>query len=223
MQEPNRSDRNGREQVEARGREQRQLRAAGDEVFTAVLVEAVDALEKADIPYVLIGGLASSGFGRPRTTKDIDLFVKPEDAERTLTALEAAGFSTERTNPQWLYKGFKHDVLVDVIFRSTGNIYLDTDMWQHAVISEVAGKRMRFIAPEDLLVMKAVVADEEGPRHWHDALGLIAARNLDWDYLRRRAQKAPRRVLSLFVYAHSLDMFVPNEVIRSLFEQLYQA
>ena len=45
--------------------------------------------------------------------------------------------------------------------------------------------------------------------------------DLDWDYLERRARRAPRRVLSLLIYAQSIDLFVPNRVIRSLFEAAY--
>jgi hypothetical protein len=70
--------------------------------------------------------------------------------------------------------------------------------------------------------MKAVVHDEEGPRHWHDALGIIMGTNLDWDYLERRASRAPRRVLSLLLYAHSIDLSVPNGVIRRLFAKVYE-
>lgn len=189
--------------------------------FSVVLGEAVDALERAGLPYALIGGVASSGFGRPRSTRDIDLFVKPEDAPRALDLLAETGFRAERTDPRWLFKAFKHDIMVDIIFRSTGNIYLDDEMLGRAVRHEFHGHAARFIPPEDLLIMKAVVHDEAGPRHWHDALAVIASRELDWDYLIRRAQRAPRRVLSLLVYAHSLDLLVPNRVIRALVEQVY--
>lgn len=94
-------------------------------------------------------------------------------------------------------------------------------MIARAVEIEFLGCRPRFIPAEDLLVMKALVHDEGGTRHWHDALGIISANNLDWPYLLRRARRAPRRVLSLLVYAHSLDLHVPNRVIRALFEEVY--
>src|SRR5690606_2089343 len=71
------------------------------------------------------------------------------------------------------------------------------------------------------LIMKCVIHDEMGPRHWHDALGLIAAGKLDWGYLKTRSYRAPRRILSLLIYAHSLDMHVPNELIAHLYQQVY--
>src|SRR4051812_44544045 len=92
--------------------------------FNHVLGETVEAMQESGIRYVFIGGIASGGLGRPRSTHDIDIFVKPEDAQLTLQALNKHGFRTERTDPSWLYKGFKENILVDVIFKSKGEIYL---------------------------------------------------------------------------------------------------
>ena len=197
------------------------LRGADEQVFSDVLGETITAMESGKVPYALIGGIAASGFGRPRWTHDIDLFVKPEDAGRALDALEPRGFRTERTDPRWLYKAYKEDVMVDIIFRSTGGFYLDQEMIDRAVTYKFKGHDVRLVPAEDLVIMKAVVHDEAGPRHWHDALSIIAGGHLDWHYFSRRALKAPRRVLSLLIYAQSVDTFVPNEVIRQLHSQLY--
>ncbi len=197
------------------------LRGADEQIFTDVLAETIGAMETSKVPYALIGGIAASGFGRPRWTHDIDVFVKPEDAGRALDALDVRGFRTERTDPRWLYKGYKEDVMVDIIFRSTGGFYLDQEMLDRAVSYRFKGHDVRLVPPEDLVIMKAVVHDEAGPRHWHDALSIIACGNVDWHYFARRALKAPRRVLSLLIYAQSVDTYVPNEVIRQLHSQLY--
>jgi predicted nucleotidyltransferase len=195
-------------------------RVVDEDTFLGVLGETVQALRGREIPYVLIGGVASSILGRPRWTRDLDLFVRHEDALRTLDALTGAGFMTQRTDPFWLYKAIKHGVLVDVIFRSTGDIYLDDEMLARSRVEEFKGQRVRVLAPEDLLVIKAVVHDEKTPRHWYDALGIIGHADLDWDYLLRRARRAARRVLSLLLYAQSNDLLVPEEVIRELFEMI---
>ncbi len=199
------------------------LRCTENGLFEQVLGEVVAALDDGGAEYVLMGGIASTGLGRPRWTHDIDVFVRPTGADRALDALAAAGFETERTDPAWLFKGFKHGVLVDVIFHSTGGFYLDDEMLARSVERQFLGHRLRLIAPEDLLVIKAAVHDEHGPRHWHDALGVIGVNDLDWDYLLRRARRAPRRVLSLLVYAHSLDINVPNHVVRELYRQIYES
>jgi len=196
---------------------------ASPETIAKILGRAVDAIEADGIPYVLLGGLASSIHGRPRCSGDIDLFVKPEDAHRTLDALDRAGFETEETDHNWLYKGVASGVLVDILFKAKRDIYLDDEMLARATMREFRGYSVRVIPPEDLVVIKAIVHEEETPRHWHDALGIIANGNLDWDYLIRRSSKGARRVLSLLLYAVSVDLHVPLEVMRQLAAVVLQA
>jgi predicted nucleotidyltransferase len=192
-----------------------------DEAMQAALADVVTAVESASIDYVLMGGLGSAKLGRPRTTDDIDLFVRPEDAHRTLDVLTAAGFETDEHDPTWLFKAWKHGVLVDVIFRSSGDIYLDDEMVARGVEHEHAGVRPRIIAAEDLLVIKAAAAAESVPQHWYDALAIIARTDIDWDYLLRRARNSPRRVLSLLLYADSIDVAIPREVVEALLALVY--
>src|SRR5437867_2830568 len=96
-----------------------------ERAFLDILDQALAALDRSHVPYLLIGGLASSALGRPRWTHDIDVFVAPDDARSALAALREASFKTEETDPNWLFKAIKEGALVDVIFRSRGNIYLD--------------------------------------------------------------------------------------------------
>jgi predicted nucleotidyltransferase len=196
------------------------LKTTQDEV-TRVLADAVGAFDRAEIPYVLIGGLASSVHGRPRTSRDIDVLVRHVDAKPALEALAEAGFATEETNPQWIFKAHKDDVQVDLIFWLKGDIYLDEEMLERSQERDLDGVRVRVIPPEDLIVVKAVIHDEQTPRHWGDALGVIADSELDWDYLARRARKGARRVLALLLYAQSNDLVVTDETVRTLFDSLY--
>jgi predicted nucleotidyltransferase len=140
----------------------------------------------------------------------------PETAMIALEALGENGFRTERTNPAWIFKAFRDDVLVDLIFKARGDIYLDVEMLRRSSVLAYRGTRVRVIPPEDLVVIKAIVHDEETPRHWHDALGVIARGALDWDYLVERAQHSPRRVLSLLLYALSIDLWVPAAPLQRL-------
>lgn len=190
---------------------------AGDlDVVAAVLAEAVTALDRAKLPYVLVGGLASSLLGRPRCSTDVDLLVRPADAPAALAAFEREGFSTERTNPHWLYKAFHRDVLVDLLFMAKGEIYVDDEMLRRSTLRSYRDVPVRVVAAEDLIVMKAIAHDEETPRHWGDALGMVAAGCLDWDYLLWRARAGPRRLLSLLLYAASVDLHVPREALLRL-------
>ena len=187
------------------------------EAVTAVLAEAIAALDAEEVPHLLMGGLVVARYARPRATDDVDVFVKPEHARQALDALESAGFEVEESDPMWLFKAHKDGVLVDIIFRSSGEIYLDDEMLARGVRDEVRGSSALLMSPEDLLVVKAVATAEHGPHHWYDALAIIARTPLDWPYVVERARQAgPRRVLSLLLYAESNDLAVPAEAVDQL-------
>jgi predicted nucleotidyltransferase len=190
--------------------------------LTRAVGDAVDALEQARIPYVLTGGLASSVLGRSRATDDVDMLVRADDADRALEALGEAGFETERTNPQWIFKATRDDIVIDLMFWLKGGITLDAEMLDRAGVGEVAGRRVQVMPPEDLIVVKAIAHDEQSTRHWGDALGVIAVQSLDWAYLVTRARHGARRVLSLLVYAQADDLIVPNDAIRALHRLVYE-
>lgn len=190
------------------------------EIFLGVLRQAVGALELARVPALVMGGIASATLGRDRWTYDIDLFVFEKDARTALSALAEAGFRTQETYPDWLYKGIKQDVLVDLIFRSSGEVVLDEEMLARSRSVQFHGEPLQVLSPEDLLVTKALAHTEETPRHWYDALGLVAAGGLDWAYLLRRSTSREHRMLSLLAYAQSEGLPVPDTVIHQLIEQI---
>jgi predicted nucleotidyltransferase len=192
-----------------------------DESLARTMLDAIEAIERVEIPYVVVGGLASSLLGRPRMTDDIDLLVRRDDALAALQALANAHFETEETNPQWIFKARRDDVEVDLLFWLKGDVYLDDEMLERAPDEELGGRTVKVMPPEDLIVVKAVIHDEQTPRHWHDALGVIAEQELDWDYLYRRARHGARRVLALLLYAQSNDLIVPDEAIKGLYETIY--
>ncbi|NJL25486.1 MAG: hypothetical protein HC902_10150 [Calothrix sp. SM1_5_4] len=190
--------------------------------FDQTLFSALDALEESKAAYALIGGIAASGLGRPRSTQDIDVFVRPEDAEAVLNVFARSGFRTEQTNPTWLFKAFKEGVLVDIIFRSEGGFYYDDEMRERTINASYHGRSVRLVSPEDFILIKCAVYSEEGPHHWHDALSVLSHAKLDWDYLLHRSRKASRRLLALLIYAQSDDIWVPNQVIHRLYKNVFQ-
>jgi predicted nucleotidyltransferase len=204
-----------------------QLIESDNEIFHEVLAEALAAVEETGVPYALMGGIATTALGGHRFTHDIDLFVKAEDAEEVLQALDRAGFRTEKTDPKWLFKGFKNNVMVDVIFKSSGPVILDAEMVEHSRMVNFNGRQVRTLGPEDLFVIKALVLnehslsmDEHCMRHLNDLLSILRTTELDWDYVIKRSRLGPRRVLSLLLYAQSLDLLVPPRVIKELVHQL---
>jgi predicted nucleotidyltransferase len=188
-----------------------------------ILYHAVEVVESSGIPYALIGGLATKSLGRPRVTHDIDFFVKPDDAERILEVLEKEGFTSQKRDPFWLFKAWKDNILVDLIFKSSGDIYFDEEVQSHVRRMNIGGRSINAISPEDFVVIKAAAHQEHNPHHWHDALAVLKQGNLDWEYLLKRAKHAPRRVLALLVYGQSNDIAIPHEIIRRLYRSVFES
>jgi predicted nucleotidyltransferase len=196
-----------------------------EEQFLAVLDDAVAAMERSDVPYVFIGSIPTVLLGQPRWSEreeDIDFFVKREDARSGLEALARAGFATQETHPQWLYKGKKDGVVIDIIFRSSGDVYLDDAMLERAVEADFKGRKVKLGSPEDMALMKALAHSRDTPTYWHDAVGILSQSEIDWDYLVSRALRhGARRMLSLLIYAESNDLVVPDWVIEKLVSEIY--
>lgn len=190
--------------------------------IVSTLFAAIEIIEEKNIPYALIGGIAVKELGRPRVTHDIDIFVKPDDADNILEILKQEGFETERRDPFWLYKAWRGDVLVDIIFRSCGDIYFEEEVRSHVRRIPYYGRYINAISPEDFIVIKSAAHQEDNPHHWHDALAVLTQGNLDWDYLLKRARHSPRRLLSLLIYAQSNDIAVPTDLIQKLYKCIFE-
>ena len=186
-------------------------------------MDGAAALESAEIPYVLIGGAASSIRGRPRVSDDVDFFVRQTDADRALDVLAESGFETERTNPLWIYKATRDGITIDLMFWLAGDVYFDDELVARATRERYGGGEVVVAAAEDLVVIKLLAHDEQSPHHWHDALSLLALNEIDWEYLLERGRLSPRRLLSLLVYAEAVDLVVSDDAIRRLFATVYGA
>jgi Uncharacterised nucleotidyltransferase len=129
------------------------------EDLVETLRRAALVLQEADVPFVLGGGLACWARGGPETEHDLDLMVRPEDAERALAAFAAAGIKTEKPPEQWLYKAWDGDVLIDIIFAPKGGS-IDDAIFERADEMEVAAVRMKVMALEDVMVTKLLALGE---------------------------------------------------------------
>jgi len=186
------------------------------------LFSAIDVIEQRKIPYAVIGGLAVKELGRPRITHDIDIFVRPDDAYPVLVALKENGFDIEKRDPFWLYKAWRDDVLVDIIFRSCGDIYFEEEVQANVRRLPYFGRYINAISPEDFVIIKTAAHQEDNPHHWHDALSVLTQSNLNWEYLYKRSRHCPRRLLSLLIYAQSIDIAIPTEIIQRLYRHIFE-
>src|SRR4051812_27643507 len=73
-------------------------------------VNCMRTLDRGGIPYLVGGGYAMAYYtGIARNTKDLDLFIRPADRDRTLETLAKAGNRTEFFYPFWIAKALQAD------------------------------------------------------------------------------------------------------------------
>src|SRR5437773_1068754 len=74
-------------------------------VACSFYLAALHSLRRSGIDFLVGGAYALERYtGISRDTKDLDVFVRPEDCERVLAAFAESGFDTELTFPHWLGK-----------------------------------------------------------------------------------------------------------------------
>ncbi len=149
-------------------------------------------LRDAGIEFMLGGGLAVWARGGPPTDHDVDLYVRPEDADRALDALIAAGFRGERPPEDWLYKAWDDDgSLVDVIFRPAGG-EIDDAHFARATDAEVSAQTVRIASIDDVLVTKLLAITEQEP-DYRPILEVARAlrEQVDWADVRDRTSSSP--------------------------------
>jgi hypothetical protein len=157
----------------------------------ATLKRAVAVLRDESIPFLLGGSLASWARGGPETRHDLDLIVRPADAERALTALCNAGMRAERPPEEWLLKAWDGEMLVDLIFEPKG-IEVTDDLIGRGEELEVLGMRMRVMTLEDLMVTKLLVLDEHSLDYGALLRTARALREqIDWSDVRSRTADSP--------------------------------
>jgi hypothetical protein len=149
--------------------------------LTELLAGVVDALEAEGIPYMLTGSLASSLWGEPRATNDVDIVIDPSP--------DALGRMVDRLQREDLYIDLD---AARAALRDRGQfnaIVLDAKvdfiLKKADLFSAVAFERRRrvrgleidadVVSPEDLILTKLAWAIETGSdRQLRDVAGMIA-------------------------------------------------
>ena len=178
------------------------------EGFAAIehaLKRAAGALRDAGVPFLLGGSLASWARGGPETQHDLDLMIKPEDAERALQALVDAGMRADDPPEEWLVKAYDGDVLVDLIFAPKG-LPMTDEVIARGEEMAVLSMDMRVMALEDVLVTKLMALSEHALRY-ESLLRITRAlrEQVDWDTVRARTESSPF-ARAFFVLAEGLDI-----------------
>ena len=146
-------------------------------------------LSDAAVPFLVGGSHAFLEYaGIVRNTKDFDLFLRRDDLDRAMDALQAAGYRTELTFPHWLGKAWQHEDFVDLVFSSGNGICKVDDGWfDNAVETQVLGMPVKIVPSEELLWQKAFVMERER-FDGADIMHILRSRagSLDWPRLLTR-------------------------------------
>lgn len=162
-----------------------------EEMLDAMKV-AAGALQQAEIPFVLGGGLAVWARGGPKSEHDVDFMLKEEDAEAALAALEEVGLRTEVPPEGWLYKAWhENGTLVDLIFQPTGGPITDEAIERSPVI-EVSALRVHVLSLESVMTTKLLAITEQEPDFGQLLSYARALREqIDWAEVRIRTESSP--------------------------------
>jgi hypothetical protein len=159
--------------------------------FLVTLKNAAAALREADVPFLLGGGLAAWARGGPESDHDLDMMVRPDDAQGAVEALAEAGFRIENPPEEWLYKAWDGDVLLDVIFAPSGGP-VDDAMFERAEELDVNAVTMQVMSLEDVMVTK-LLSLREHEVDYESVLEIARAlrEQIDWDEVRRGTSESP--------------------------------
>ena len=188
--------------------------------------EALDALDRSGIRYMLGGALALNAHtGIWRDTKDLDVFVPKEVVLRVLETLEEAGFVTEVEDAAWIAKAWRGELFVDIIHAThNGTGPVEKSWFTYAGEISILGRQALVVPAEEMILSKIFVIAKDRC-DVDDVLHLVFAAhgNLDWD---RILDKIGDHWELLLAYLHlyryvypSHAHYLPRRVLQVLGER----
>lgn len=181
--------------------------------------EVLTLLNDSGAPYVISGAFAlREHTGICRDTKDLDVFIPPENVRDAMIFLQEHGFECEVADPVWLAKAHRGDFFVDLITgMSTGTITVDQSWVERATPAEIFGIPVKVLGPEELIASKLFVTRRErfdGADIAHVFYGTKG--KLDWDWLMQLVGEHWKLLLwhlVLFQYSYPANTdYVPREI-----------
>ena len=143
------------------------------------VMRLVDGLERADVPWCAIGGVAVNHWAtEPMVTQDVDFVVATEAIEKAVAILTEAGFRAERFDWSVNFKG-QSKVSLQL---STEDFYRDFP--SRSVPADVHGILLRVASLEDTLQGKI--------KAWSDAARRQSKRIKDLGDIARLVESHPR-------------------------------
>ncbi|MGB9895444.1 MAG: DUF6036 family nucleotidyltransferase [Thermoproteota archaeon] len=157
----------------------------------------VKVLENSKINYVIVGGLISIYYGRPRLTQDIDVIVEAteEELERLATILKKENFEVDERelienvlNLKSHYTVFHSNF--PILHADIKGVYneLDKEVINNKLRMEIFNTQTWIESLEDIIVAKLVYGSQQD---YEDAFAVVVAQEekIDMKVLVRKARK----------------------------------
>jgi len=167
-----------------------------------VLARLAQIFNDLRIQYVVGGSMASSVYGIPRATQDVDLManVKLEHVELLTAALEPEFYVASELIVDAIRQQTSFNVVhLQTMFKADVFVAADNE-WSREEMSRARTEvvlpeealAIRFSSPEDTILHKLLwyeIGGHESDKQWNDVLGIlrIQSNSLDFTYLERWA------------------------------------
>ncbi len=192
-----------------------------------VFRRAIHAARSHGVDFAFGGAFAVATYtGKWRDTKDMDLYILPEERETIKSALTEAGLSDyypiKDYDRSWIYRAHDGDVIVDAIWAMANHrAEVDRDWLARGPLVTFDDEAIHVVPPEELIWSKLYVLQKDRC-DWPDVLNIVHALGpeLDWRRLLQRVGPDDARLLDGLL---SVFRWLTPERAKELPSWLWQA
>jgi hypothetical protein len=156
-----------------------------------IYAQVLERAYEKKIPFALGGGFAFSHYAqRWRNTKDIDLYVLPDDRDRMIAVVQETGlvdyYDVLPYDRKWIFRSHNREgVIVDIMWQMANyRAQVDHNWLSRGEVVQVHGMQLRLLPVEELLWAKLYILQRERC-DWGDLLNILFTRgpSMDWNHL----------------------------------------
>lgn len=165
-----------------------------------VALQMAEIFENLDIPYLVGGSIASSIYGEPRATQDIDMVAELKNHHiQVLIANTQNAFYIEEedviraVSQHSSFNVIHLETMIKVDIFVLGSEAIDREEMRRRRPQTIADMQLVVATPEDIVLQKLIwfrKGGEVSDRQWRDVSGILKVQGerIDWDYLNHWAE-----------------------------------